>query len=214
MANSPKSNWDAYYSDDHFAVPEFIDNALWNNYEKVLLRHLPDPKANITVTELGGANSCYYKRFKKSFNIERYNIVDNNEIGLNLFPFATDHEVSLINFDLLQSAPEETKGSSDVVLSSGLIEHFNPSDTARLVRHHFETARTGGLVVISFPTPTAIYKVFRRFLEMTGQFPPLFERPIEEGEILPVLSGLGTTVETYKIWTTILTQLLVVTRKA
>lgn len=212
MSASTKSDWSEYYQNNDYAVPEFIDNALWRNYERMLRKHLADHRAPIVVTELGGANSVYYRRFKESFNIQKYNIVDNNEVGLKLFPHTDDPQVTLNNIDLMEPLPAWLLGSSDVVVSSGLIEHFTPADTERLLKLHFDVSRPRGLVLVSFPTPTLIYRGFRRFLEMTGKFPPLYERPILESEIQPIVNALGETLDCYKIWTTILTQLFFVVR--
>ena len=66
---------------------------------------------------------------------------------------------------------------------------------------------------MSFPTPTWLYWSFRWLLERAGRFPPLFERPIASGELMPVISRMGTPLENYKIWRTILTQQLMLVRK-
>jgi predicted SAM-dependent methyltransferase len=43
---------------------------------------------------------------------------------------------------------------ADICFSVGLIEHFTEEDLPRVVSAHFDVVRPGGLVVISFPTPT------------------------------------------------------------
>lgn len=212
QSKSPKSNWNSYYSDDKYAVPEFIDNALWRNYRTVLRRHITHNKP-LRVLELGGANSCYFKRFCEDFNIENYTIVDNNQTGLDRFPHKDDPRIRTYCLDLLENPPEILTAAYDIVLSSGLIEHFVPEETLRIVDYHFKTAKPGGLVLISFPTPTTVYRVFRKFLEITDQFPPLFERPITVTEAARFKSRESVQLEQFNIWSTILTQLLLLYRK-
>jgi hypothetical protein len=211
-SKSPNSNWNSYYGDDKYAVPEFIDNALWRNYRAVLRKHITHNKP-LRVLELGGANSCYFKRFCEDFNIENYTIVDNNQTGLDRFPYKDDPRVMTYCLDLLDNPPETLIADYDIVLSSGLIEHFVPEETLRIVDYHFKAAKPGGLVLLSFPTPTIVYWAFRKFLEKTGQFPPLFERPITVSESERFKSLENDKLEQFNIWSTILTQLLLLYRK-
>jgi len=211
-SDSPECNWDSYYSDDKYAVPEFIDNALWRNYRAVLRRHGAVGRP-LRVLELGGANSCYFKRFCTDFQIDNYTIVDNNPVGMARFPHKDDPRVTSIQADLLGEPLARIHEGYDVVLSSGLIEHFIPDETLRIVRQHFLAARPGGLVLISFPTPTAIYHGFRWFLERTDQFPPLFERPIDAAEARGFALGGAQQLAQFNIWSTILTQMCLLYRK-
>lgn len=214
MNSSTQSDWNEYYSKKKFDVPPFIVNALWGNYEAVLRKHITENKTDLVVMELGGADSCFYPLFRKSFNISEYHIVDNNQYGLDLFEHKQDKGVFMHQFDLLQGAPQDLGTQADIVFSAGLIEHFLPADTQTMVKSHFALTKPNGLVLMSFPTPTTIYWAFRFFLEKTGKFPPLFERPVSSDEILSITSNSGTTLENYKIWKTILTQLLVLFRKS
>lgn len=212
MSKSPACNWDSYYSDDKYAVPEFIDNALWRNYRAVIRRHATLDKP-LRVLELGGANSCYFQRFCADFSIENYTIVDSNPVGMARFPHKNDARVTSIDADLLGPPVDGISERYDIVLSSGLIEHFIPAETVRIVQQHFMAAKPGGLVLMSFPTPTLVYHGFRKFLELTDQFPPLFERPIAAAEAAGFQLGGSTRLEQFNIWSTILTQMLLLYRK-
>ncbi|EXI81597.1 MAG: hypothetical protein AW10_01134 [Candidatus Accumulibacter appositus] len=214
MSSSPDSNWDAYYGNADFTTPEFIDNALWDAYSAVIKKHIDGNQTGLVIVELGGANSCFYQRFKKEFSIGEYHIIDSNRMGHALFPYKQDNGVHLYELDLLHAKLESLNISADIVFSGGLIEHFSPDDTKQVIECHFELARPGGLVLMSFPTPTWIYWAFRHFLEKIGKFPPLFERPLREEEVLKTANRLGSTLESFKIWRTILTQLVTLTRKA
>jgi hypothetical protein len=193
-------------------VPEFMINALWRNFEAVIRRHVDQSREPLVVVELGGADSCMYERFTKAFPVAEYHIVDNNKLGLDRFREKAYKNTFLHDVDLLTAVPPK-EISADVVFSVGIIEHFVPADTQKLIDMHFELAHSGGLVVMSFPTPTVVYWAYRRFLELIRKFPPLYERPLTSEEVMPALVRLGTPLETYKIWSTILTQLIISTRK-
>ena len=210
MSSSTDSNWNEYYGGE-YPVPDFIVNAIWNNYEATLRKHLGAPR-HLVVMELGGANSSMYPRFRRTFPVAEYHIVDNNKLGLDLFQHKTDKGTFLHELDLLRS-DVSLDVAADIVFSAGVIEHFVPEDTARVVDVHFQLVKRGGLVLISFPTPTRVYWLYRRMLERLGMFPPLFERPIGEQEIEPVLARSGTLLEMFKIWRTGLTQLVTLSRK-
>ncbi len=68
--------------------------------------------------------------------------------------------------------------------------------------------------MMSCPTPTVPYWLFRKLLEKTGKFPPLFERPLSLEEVNETVDQVGFALESKVNWATILTQLLVIARKA
>jgi hypothetical protein len=212
-SQSPACDWDAYYGDNKYAVPEFIDNALWRNYSAVLRRHGVTRDQPLRVLELGGANSCYFQRFCQDFSVASYTIVDSNPVGMARFAHRNDPRVTCIEADLLGPPIDAIAERHDIVLSSGLIEHFIPEETLRIVQQHFMAAKPGGLVLMSFPTPTAVYHGFRKFLEWTDQFPPLFERPIAAPEAAGFQLAGSTRLAQFNIWSTILTQMLLLYRK-
>ena len=131
----------------------------------------------------------YYHRFKKAFKLAEYHIVDNNEFGLNLFRQKNENTAHLHKFDLLKSDIGNLGITADIVFSSGLIEHFVPEDTKNIVESHFAITKGGGLVLLSFPTPTLIYWAFRRFLEATDKFPPLLRDPSNGTKLKPSQTG-------------------------
>jgi hypothetical protein len=212
MSLSLKSNWDEYYSNERYAVPDFIVNALWSRYEFVIARHIAG-RSNLVVVELGGADSCFYQPFTQRFSVSEYHVVDNNRVGLESFRDKSNSTVRIHEADLLCTSRGSLPISADIVYSAGLIEHFVPTDTERIVRTHFDLCRPGGLVLMSFPTPTMIYSCFRWLLERLDRFPPVFERPIGRGEIEPLLAPTGELLEHEVIWKTLLTQRLVLCRK-
>jgi cyclopropane fatty-acyl-phospholipid synthase-like methyltransferase len=103
---------------------------------------------------------------------------------------------------------------ADVVFSVGLIEHFEPAGTRRAVEAHFELLKPGGLALLSFPTPTWLYRAARRLTELAGlwRFPD--ERPLARAEVLAAVSGLGQVVFQKTMWPLVFTQHLIAVRKA
>jgi cyclopropane fatty-acyl-phospholipid synthase-like methyltransferase len=112
--------------------------------------------------------------------------------------------------DVLNVAP---KLSLDFVYSVGLIEHFNVEETARVIQAHFDMLKPGGIALITFPTPTFLYKGTRRLAEKTGQWIFHDERPLSISEVLKTVSLYGTVLHQEIIWPIFLTQGAIVARK-
>lgn len=167
------------------------------------------------ITEFGGAASCVVDAICRALRPESYTIVDNNACGVAQLagwtpppPSSTRltvHEADVRTFEQAQTA--------DVVLSVGLIEHFDRSGTSAVLRAHFDGARTGGAVIVSYPTPTPLYRAARRILERLHlwQFPD--ERPLRFDEVTEAAAGLGRVVFRRTLWPIVLTQEMVVFQK-
>jgi hypothetical protein len=87
------------------------------------------------MVEIGGANSCFLDRIMAEFQPRSYHVVDSNQFGLDLlrrrFNGRTNiilHAADCLNLDFDLKA--------DVVFSIGLIEHFEPAGTRRVIRAH------------------------------------------------------------------------------
>lgn len=102
---------------------------------------------------------------------------------------------------------------ADIVFSAGLIEHFTPDDTARMIAAHAALVKPGGLILMSFPRPTVPYWVTRWLATWLGMFSvDLYERPLTRADIEPVIMQHGKVLAYETIWTTLLTQSLVAVR--
>src|SRR5450759_5362735 len=117
----------------------------------------------MTVAELGGANSCFLDALKQTLDIREYHIVDTNQYGLQLLRdrCSDDGSIVLHARDAMHLPPLPP---SDLVFSVGLIEHFECEGTCQVVQAHFEPLRPGGIAIITYPTPTWLYRVTRRAL--------------------------------------------------
>jgi glycosyltransferase involved in cell wall biosynthesis len=202
------TDWNSYYS-----RPSRQAQVTRKITTRILLslmrRHAPTRPR--TISEFGGANSCFYVPIRDAFPDVDYLVIDNNTVGLGMLEARARHErLTTRNENLLQLA--EGTVQADIVFSVGLIEHFDPAGTAMMIRKHFASVRPNGLVIITFPTPTLPYRVTRWLAELAGiwRFPD--ERPLTIGEVEAEVRKYATIVESRINWAIILTQGIVVAR--
>lgn len=210
------TDWDRYYQ----SVPATA--RLTRQYTTAMLvgaiRRYAQPPAGqpLAMVEIGGANSCFVDRLVAEFAPRSYDVVDTNQFGLDLLARHAAaggslgqtlrlHRESVLAMSLPPAA--------DVVFSVGLVEHFSPADTRAAVLAHFNAVRTGGLAIITFPTPTGLYRATRRFLESIGQWKFHDERPLLPPEVLQSVRERGELLFEKTLWPLMLTQHLVVARK-
>ncbi|PYT11524.1 MAG: hypothetical protein DMG59_26130 [Acidobacteria bacterium] len=161
--------------------------------------------------EIGGANSCFFERIQGAINPQQYYVIDNNEYGLRLLQKrAHQNCLCLLQEDVLDL---RTRLQADVVFSVGLIEHFSPADTRRAVLAHFQLLRPGGYAILSFPTPTLLYRVARGLCEIAGLWKFPDERPLERDEVLGIVRDRGHVIHEKLLWPLVFTQHLIVVPK-
>jgi len=103
--------------------------------------------------------------------------------------------------------------AADLVFSVGLVEHFKPSETRAAVLAHFDYLRPGGTAIITFPTPTPLYRVTRGFIEELGMWRFPDERPLRPQEVMDAIRVRGEVIWEKMLWPLMLTQYLIVARK-
>ncbi len=101
---------------------------------------------------------------------------------------------------------------ADLVFSIGLVEHFDPEQTRKAVLAHFDASRKGGLVIISFPTPTLLYLAARSIIEALGMWKFPDERPLQREEVVSAVRERGEVAFEKTLWPLIPTQHVVVAR--
>lgn len=206
------TDWDRYYR----SVPATAK--LTRRYTTAVLiraiRRYAQAQAGgaLSMVEIGGANSCFLDDLVREFAPSSYDVVDLNEYGLQLLARRAGpggplrlHRENVLAMTLPPAA--------DLVFSVGLVEHFTPEDTRRAVLAHFDVARPGGLVLITFPTPTGLYRATRGFIESIGQWKFHDERPLLPPEVLRSLGERGELLYQQTLWPLMLTQHMVVARK-
>jgi cyclopropane fatty-acyl-phospholipid synthase-like methyltransferase len=203
------TNWTAYYEKPFFLSR--VTRPMGMLHLVKLLKNKGVPRG-ASFVELGGGNSCLFDAIRREFSPKRYVAVDANDLGLKLLrERVPDGMLEVVCRDLLVDAvPGEPY---DVVVSIGLIEHFDSEGTRVLVQRHFEAARSGGIVLMTFPTPTGTYRVSRRISEGLGMWKFPDERPLDIGEVLAAVDGRGEVVYTAIGRWTPFTQAVVLVRK-
>jgi SAM-dependent methyltransferase len=205
------TDWDSYYC----AVP-FTARLTRKYTNGVLLRFIRAvARSNgsaLRVVELGGANSCFLDTILAAVAPRSYDIVDTNAFGLSLLERRIGrsgpvhlHQQSV--FDM------KVEAEADLVLSVGLVEHFDPPRTRSAVLAHFDILRPGGTAIITFPTPTWLYRATRRLIEAMGMWKFHDERPLIPAEVITTISQTADIIATKTLWPLLLTQYLVVAVK-
>jgi hypothetical protein len=203
MAPANKTDWDSYY-ERPFPAASLTRRYTARRLVVAMRRFLPQGPARIM--ELGGANSAFFHDVRHALNVQAYHIVDNNRTGLAKTANLDDKGLIEINeADVLTWLPTQ---QFDLVYSVGLIEHFSPVETATVIQRHFEAACAGGLVIMTVPTPTALYRAIRGAAEMLKMWRFPDERPILFEELHRTASEHGGLLHEEILWPLGLTQIL------
>lgn len=204
------TDWDRYY--DRPAPTAHLTRRYTAHWLQSTVRQYMSGKSQLSVIEFGGGNSCFFKGLAAALPIARYDIVDLNTKSLALFE-QQGREVPSIataahRADLLTEAP--ALEPADIVYSVGLVEHFSPEGTREVVRRHFSCVKPGGIVIVTAPTPTWLYRAVRGAAEAIGVWAFPDERPLQPAEIVSAGEGLGTPRHAATLWPQVLTQHAVV----
>jgi len=197
------TDWDAYYrSTPHYtSVTRKISQA---KISRLLRRY---GRSNPTICEIGGANSCFLEGICADIRPTSYHVDDLNEFGLSLLERkrgSIDCSLTYERSDVLDNYTSSTR--FDIVYSVGLIEHFHPEGTARAVVNHFARCNSGGVVLITFPTPTVLYRTIRRLAEKAGKWSFPDERPLHFSEVTSTCERYGIVLHKSINWAIGLTQ--------
>ena len=203
-----RTNWNAYYN------RPFKTALLTRKYTtRVLLNFIRRDSGNsdLTLTEIGGANSCFYEKIASDLAPRKYIIVDNNQLGLDKFRerLGQPAAVELYNQDIFAPAPTER---TDVVFSVGLIEHFDTEGTRTCILNHLPYLKRPGTLILSFPTPTWLYRLTRKCAEMLSLWVFPDERPLRVEEVEAVVKTFGQVVDRKILWHIFLTQCMLVVK--
>ena len=164
------------------------------------------------IVELGGANSCFYDAIKLKVKPKKFHVVDNNKLGLKKFKekIVHDKNVSYENASVLDL---KTENLFDISFSIGLIEHFDKEGTAKAIKTHFDIIKKDGITIISFPTPTFLYRITRKICEIIGIWFFHDERPLEFEEVIKETQKYGEIIFKKINWKVLLTQGFIVAKK-
>ena len=161
-----QTDWNSYY-----AKPYRTASLTRQHTASVLVELMRrNGGAQASILEFGGANSCFIDQILEEVRPSRYDVIDSNQLGLDLLRsrYSGDDRVSASLGDVLStSTPARLY---DIVFSVGLIEHFDPSGTAKAVAAHFSHLRPGGTAIITFPTSTWPYLAVLGLTELTNNW--------------------------------------------
>jgi SAM-dependent methyltransferase len=201
------TDWNVYYQRDP-AASRFTRPIVEREFISAFKRFsVPNP----VVLELGGAGSRVIDSVMRQMTPVEYHVVDSNQYGLDLLrdrlhrPDVYFHREDVLKLHLPVQA--------DAAFSLGLIEHFDEAGTREAIHAHFRHLKPGGVAIISFPTPTLLYRGTRRAAELAGKWIFHDERPLRLAEAARAVEGQGEIVYHRLIWPIFLTQTLVVARK-
>lgn len=204
------TDWDSYYSKPYKTAKysrKITGNILINSIKSFIKE-----KNNFTIIELGGANSCSFQRLNDEFKPKKFIIVDNNQTGLDKFIERIDNKDNvIIQNDNILGLKE--KYDCDLAFSLGLIEHFSEQDTRKAIISHFNSVKPGGIVIITFPTPTLLYRMTRKAAEILRLWIFHDERPLKYNEVEKTIKQHGEILHSKIIWSIFLTQYIVVAKK-
>ncbi len=205
------TDWNRYYESTLFTA------RLARKYTAAVLRSALRRHAGFsasggkTLMELGGGNSCFLDSILKVFRPHAYHVVDTNQHGLCLLRerLGGDRNVLFHEGDVLDLSLDVR---ADAVFSVGLVEHFDPLGTRRAILAHFDFLNPGGYAIVSFPTPTFLYRAARLLAEWMGvwRFPD--ERPLHPEEIIEAICDRGEVVFQKTLWPLVFTQHFMVIR--
>ena len=207
------TDWDRYY----LSVP--VTARLTRRYSTSVLLRLIERHATpshedgrLSIVEIGGANSCFMDAILARVPCRSYDVIDTNEYGLSLLSdrLGDSQVVRLHRASVLEHTVDL---AADVVFSVGLVEHFAPKETRAAVLAHFDLLRPGGIAIVTFPTPTRLYRTTRALIGALGMWQFHDERALEPREVTSAIRERGELVWEKTLWPLVLTQHLIVARK-
>ena len=212
MPDTPATDWTRYY-EKPFITAHVTRRITAHRIAKMILAAGGFPDRHGSIIELGGGNSSFCDMFMRRLRVSHYAVVDSNPRGTELF--RTNHprqETESVCADIL-TLDAASFEPADLVFSVGLVEHFPEEQTKTAIRRHFELAKPGGLVLITFPVPTFSYRLIRRAAEMLGiwRFPD--ERPIQLEDAVALCTEHGGILAKRLNRAILLTQGIVLARK-
>ncbi len=200
------TNWDLYYQE----LPPKIILKGRKIHENLLVELLRGKKIK-TALEFGGANSKIAERFAKEFHLNELLIIDNNKYGLELTK--KDIKGDSLKTQLGDILKTNVSKKYDLVYSVGLIEHFSTAGTKKCIKKHVDSTKSGGYVLLSFPTPTLQYKIVRFGLELLNLWRFSDERPLKISEVADELKKYGKIEKTTINYKLLSTQAVVLLQK-
>lgn len=221
--NEKETNWNEYYTERNNSnlssgflmyvlgkIMRVTSSITEKHILKMLDKHM-GKNINLII-EAGGGDSCFYSVFRKHYKNSTYLALDSSEVGVATFnsKYASDKTTALCQNIL--DMPHDNY-NADMVFSAGLIEHFDTINTAKMIESHFNLCKVNGYVLMTFPTPTFLYRIVRKTLEILKIWQFHDERPLKLTGVKDVSKEYGTMLESKLNWLNPATQYIVLFKK-
>jgi len=103
-----------------------------------------------------------------------------------------DCKAEFIEADCMEAPCAELKGKFDIVISSGLAEHFTGIDRAECIRYHRLLLKDGGVAYIGVPNKLSpFYQWVKSFRKLTGTWDLEIEVPFSPQELKNLAIKVG-----------------------
>jgi len=204
------TDWNKYYEKPYKTAS--ISRKLTESILIGLFKRHTQPNEPLRIAELGGANSCFLDSINRNIRPKEYHVFDNNLLGMEQLKSRNGIN-NVLYLHLQDVLTLSTDYDYDLVFSVGLIEHFSRENTRLAVQSHFKLLKPGGVAIISFPTPTLLYKCARWVAELTNTWIFHDERPLSRDEVIAAINDQGNIVFEKIIWPILFTQRIMVIQK-
>lgn len=209
-----KTDWTSYYKKKRSIFSTLTQQYTLNKIQFYIEKYFGNKQLDIL--ECGGGNSCFAKQLCTLLNINIYDIIDNNDLGISLFREQNLNAISStgIKEDLLSTITNKDYiDKYDFVYSVGVIEHFRGQNIETVIQNHFKYCKKNGYVLISFPTPTIQYCFTRKVMEILHVWQFGDEKPLRYEDVKDYFERCGNVKNLEFNKKLPLTQLIVVVQK-
>ena len=203
------TDWTTYYK----KKKSFFSTHTQKYTERLILKAIDDYcSSEVRILECGGGGSCFATSVCQNDKVTQYDIIDNNEFAVGLF---NDMELPVKHNGTVWDLTNEGIGQNtyNFVYSIGLIEHFTDVDREKVIQAHMNCCSPGGIVLISFPTPTKKYRIIRKLMEMLRVWQFWDETPLTEDRVRPIMERHGCINECFINKKLPLTQMIIIMEK-
>lgn len=151
-----------YYNYPNIKLHEYFKRCIADYRQK---NNIADNN-QIKLLEVGCANSQWLTYFKKEYNIQICGL-DYSEVGCELIKKVLEREGvnGVIYCENLFSHPTELLESFDIVLTIGVIEHFeNPSECINALKRFL---KPNGILITEIPNLLGIFGVIQKMIDIS-----------------------------------------------